>query len=46
LREALTALKAPLGNLRDFRKRLQDVLEDEDARERLLAELKEAEPAR
>lgn len=39
LRDALTALKGPLGNLPGFRKRLRDVLDDETARNRLLAEL-------
>jgi len=39
LRDALKALKGPLGNLPDFRKRLQELMADEGARERLLAEL-------
>ena len=39
LRDALTALKGPLGNLPGFRKRIREVLDDEDARNRLLAEL-------
>ena len=39
LREALCALKSPLGNRRDFRKQIEDVLKDDDARARLTAEL-------
>ncbi|MFT0547406.1 type VI secretion system contractile sheath small subunit [Allopusillimonas ginsengisoli] len=39
LREALKALKGPLGNLPEFRKRLQALIQDEGARERLLGEL-------
>jgi type VI secretion system protein ImpB len=39
LREALTALKGPLGNVPAFRKKIQAVLGDSTARERLLAEL-------
>lgn len=39
LREALTALKGPLGNVPAFRKMIQSVLTDEDAREKLLSEL-------
>lgn len=39
LREALTALKGPLGNVPAFRKKLQEALTDEDARNKLLAEL-------
>lgn len=40
LREALTALKGPLGNMPSFRKNLQKIIEDSDSRERLLQELK------
>jgi type VI secretion system protein ImpB len=40
MREALTALKGPLGNVPAFRKKLQAALTDEDARNKLLAELK------
>ncbi|MBT8439947.1 MAG: type VI secretion system contractile sheath small subunit [Gammaproteobacteria bacterium] len=40
LREALTALKGPLGNVPAFRKMIQTVLTDEDARDKLLKELK------
>lgn len=39
LREALTALKGPLGNVPAFRKAIQGVLDDEAARNRLLSEL-------
>lgn len=39
LRDALKALKGPLGNLPDFRKRLQEIVSDESIRQRLMAEL-------
>lgn len=39
LREALVALKGPLGNIPAFRKRLQALLDNEDTREQLLKEL-------
>ncbi len=39
LREALKALKGPLGNVPDFRKKIQELVRDEGARERLLKEL-------
>jgi len=39
LRTALTALKGPLGNVPAFRKKLADVLKDDDAREKLIKEL-------
>lgn len=39
LRDALKALKGPLGNIPEFRKRLQDLVQDEGTRARLLAEL-------
>jgi len=39
LREALKALKGPLGNVPEFRKKIQDIVKDEGARERLLKEL-------
>lgn len=39
LREALGSLKGPLSNLPDFRKRIQDLVKDEAAREKLLTEL-------
>lgn len=40
LREALTALKGPLGNVPAFRKLIQSVLSDDDQREKLLKEMK------
>jgi len=39
LRMALTALKGPLGNIPTFRKKIQNILGDEGARERLMKEL-------
>lgn len=39
LREALVALKGPLGNLQGFRKKIQDLLQDEASRKKLLGEL-------
>ncbi|MFC1852439.1 type VI secretion system contractile sheath small subunit [candidate division CSSED10-310 bacterium] len=39
LRNALKALKGPLGNVPDFRKKIQELVQDEGARERLLKEL-------
>lgn len=39
LREALKAVKAPLGNIPEFRKQVQTLVKDEGARERLLKEL-------
>ena len=39
LRDALTALKGPLGNRPAFRKQLQKLLEDEGSRAKLMAEL-------
>jgi type VI secretion system protein ImpB len=39
LRQALTALKGPLGNVPEFRKKIQALVSDKDARERLLKEL-------
>ncbi|MCW8333874.1 type VI secretion system contractile sheath small subunit [Vibrio sp. SCSIO 43135] len=39
LREALVALKGPLGNIPAFRDRLQDILNSEESREKLLSEL-------
>jgi len=39
LREALVALKGPLGNVPSFRSKLQELLDDEQARNELLAEL-------
>ena len=39
LREALVALRGPLGNVPTFRRAIQSLLEDESARARLLGEL-------
>ena len=39
MREALTSLRAPLSNLPDFRKKIQELIKDEATRERLLKEL-------
>lgn len=43
LREALVALKGPLGNVPAFRKKIRDLLDDEASREKLLAELNVAD---
>lgn len=40
LREALVALKGPLGNMQGFKKKMQAILTDEDSRNKLLSELK------
>jgi type VI secretion system protein ImpB len=39
LREALVALKGPLGNIPAFRDRLQDLMNSQESREKLLSEL-------
>jgi type VI secretion system protein ImpB len=39
LREALKALKGPLANVPEFRKKVQELVKDSGARERLLQEL-------
>lgn len=39
LREALVALRGPMGNIPAFRARLQALLGDENSREKLIAEL-------
>jgi type VI secretion system protein ImpB len=39
LREALGALKGPLSNLPNFRKKIQELVKDEAAREKILKEL-------
>ncbi|MFP3999539.1 MAG: type VI secretion system contractile sheath small subunit [Desulfobacterales bacterium] len=39
LRDALTALKGPLGNTPAFRKKLQEIISDEGTRQKLLKEL-------
>jgi len=40
LREALTSLKGPMSNRPEFRKRIQELIKDEAARQQLLKELK------
>jgi type VI secretion system protein ImpB len=40
LRAALTALKGPLGNIPAFRKKIQSLLGDSEARKKLVEELK------
>lgn len=40
LREALVALKGPLGNVPAFRKAIESILEDDDQRQVVLGELK------
>lgn len=39
LREALKAVKGPLGNIPDFKKKVSALVNDEDAKAKLLAEL-------
>ncbi len=39
LREALVALKGPLGNVPAFRKAIQSMLDDSEARDKLIAEI-------
>lgn len=39
LRQALTSLKGPLGNMPEFRKKIQQLVSDKEAREKLLKEL-------
>jgi len=39
LREALKALKGPLANVPEFRKKVQEMVQDEGLRDRLLKEL-------
>jgi len=39
LRETLKALKGPLGNVPEFRKKIQNLVKDEGARDRLFKEL-------
>jgi type VI secretion system protein ImpB len=39
LREALVALKGPLGNIPEFRRKIQNLLNNTEAREQLLKEL-------
>ena len=46
LRDALVALKGPLGNAPAFRKAIESVLSDDDSRDRVLGELGLAAQAR
>ena len=39
LREALTAMKGPLGNVPAFRKKLQAIIQDDDQRRKLMGEM-------
>ncbi len=39
LREALRALKGPLSNVPEFRKKIQELIKDDNARQKLLAEI-------
>ena len=39
LRNALNALKGPLGNVPAFRKKIQNLLGDDESRKKLMAEL-------
>ncbi len=39
LRDALKAVKGPLGNIPAFKKKLSSIIDDEDAKAKLLAEL-------
>ncbi|CAH0537457.1 type VI secretion system contractile sheath small subunit [Vibrio marisflavi] len=43
LREALMALKGPLGNIPAFRSKLQELMDSEESRNQLLSELKLSE---
>ncbi|MBN1850096.1 MAG: type VI secretion system contractile sheath small subunit [Deltaproteobacteria bacterium] len=43
LREALTSLKGPMSNRPEFRKKIQELIKDESARERFLKEIKSEE---
>ncbi len=45
LREALNALKGPLGNIPAFRKKIQAIIGDEKTRAQILAELGGSNPA-
>ena len=39
LREALAALKGPMGNFPAFRKKIQSIISDEATREKILGEI-------
>jgi type VI secretion system protein ImpB len=41
LRKALTSLKGPLSNVPEFRKKIQELVKDDETREQLLKELEE-----
>ncbi|WP_416831095.1 type VI secretion system contractile sheath small subunit, partial [Helicobacter ganmani] len=41
LREALMALKGPMGNIPNFRKAVLEALKNKDTREKLLLEIKQ-----
>ncbi len=43
LREALVALKGPLGNVPAFRKRIEQALQDDELKQQILQELDLAE---
>jgi type VI secretion system protein ImpB len=43
LRQALTALKGPMANIPEFRKKIQELVQDKTAKEKLMRELKVAE---
>jgi len=45
LRQALTALKSPLGNNKDFKKKIKDIIDNEEARNQILAELGDGDDA-
>lgn len=45
LREALNALKGPLGNIPAFRKKIQAIIADETARQQIMTELGGDKPA-
>ncbi len=42
LREALIALKGPMGNIPDFRKAVLEALKNKDIKEKLLLEIQES----
>lgn len=46
LRQALTALKSPLGNVPAFRRLIQSILADDATREKLLKELNVQDPGK
>jgi type VI secretion system protein ImpB len=44
VRDALKALKGPLANIPDFRKKIQEIIKNDDARAQLLASLELDDP--